>query len=197
MRVNYIPRLSLSGMNSHRYQVSNPPPVPCSNPGSRAKTDRNSRAVGCGRMRSRLGPFGVASGLLGACHRHYSGRLDGACLLVHLYRQRPSRCDSQVGSCICSLGAGTRFTRVRASTLAQSPSDPPPRKLRQLVASPAASMATGWSEPVPGGSHSLKVLGSRQKDGPAAFTAPCCASSRRCPRCYLVLFPLERRAKAK
>jgi hypothetical protein len=37
MRVNYIPRLSLSGMNSHRYQVSNPPPVPCSNPGSRAK----------------------------------------------------------------------------------------------------------------------------------------------------------------
>jgi hypothetical protein len=198
MRVNYIPRLSLSGMNSHRCQVSNPPPVPCSNPGSRAKTDRNSCTVGCGRTRSRLGPFGGASGLLGECHRHYSGRFDGACLLVYPDRQRPSQCDSQVGSCNCSFGAGTRFTRVRASTLAQSPSDPPPRKLQQLVASPAASMAAGWSEPVPGREPlPRKVLGRRRKDGPAAFTAPCCANSRRCPRCYLVLFPLERREKAK
>jgi hypothetical protein len=119
MRVNYIPRLSL-----------NPPPVPCRNPGSRAKTDRNSRAVGCERTRSRPGPFRVASGLLCACHRHYSGRFDGACLLVYPDRQRPSRCDSPVGSCNCSFGACSAFTRVRASTLVESPGDPLLRKLQ-------------------------------------------------------------------
>ncbi len=187
MRVNYIPRLSL-----------NPPPVPCRNPGSRAKTDRNSRGVGCERTRSRPGPFRVASGLLCACHRHYSGRFDGACLLVYPDRQRPSRCDSQVGSCNCSFGACSAFTRVMACALAQSPSDPPPRKLRHLVASPASSMAAGWSEPVPGREPlPLEVLGSRRKDGRAAFTAPCGANSRLCPRCSLVLFPLEPQEKPK
>ena len=144
MRVNYIPRLSL-----------NPPPVPCRNPGSRAKTDRNSRAVGCERTRSRPGPFRVASGLLCACHRHYSGRFDGACLLVYPDRQRPSRCDSPVGSCNCSFGACSAFTRVRASTLAESPGDPLLRK------SPNSSLPhlplqwlPGGASQFPGGSHS-------------------------------------------
>jgi hypothetical protein len=69
---------------------------------------------------------------LPACHRHYPGRFDGACSLVHLHRQRPSLCNSQVGSCNCCFGACSAFTHVMACTLAESPSDPLHRKLRQL-----------------------------------------------------------------
>src|SRR5579864_3299623 len=66
------------------------------------------------------------------CHRHYPGRSDGACSLVPLHRQRPSLCNSQVGSCDCCFGACSAFTHVMACTLAGSPSDPFHRKLRQL-----------------------------------------------------------------
>ena len=66
------------------------------------------------------------------CHRHYPGRSDGACSLVPLHRQRPSLCNSQVGSCNCFFGACSAFTHVMACTLAESPSDPLHRKLRQL-----------------------------------------------------------------
>jgi len=67
-----------------------------------------------------------------ACHRHYPGRADGACSLVHPHRQRPSLCNSQVGSCNCCFGTCSAFTHVTACTLAESPSDPFHRKLRQL-----------------------------------------------------------------
>jgi hypothetical protein len=66
------------------------------------------------------------------CHRHYPGRFDGACSLVALHRQRPSLCNSQVGPCNCFFGACSAFTHVMACTLAESPSDPLHRKLRQL-----------------------------------------------------------------
>src|ERR1700747_2248980 len=69
---------------------------------------------------------------LPACHRHYPGRSNGACSLVRLHRQRPSLCNSQVGSCNCFFGACSAFTHVMACTLAESPSDPLHRELRQL-----------------------------------------------------------------
>ena len=67
-----------------------------------------------------------------ACRRHYPGRFNGACSLVYLHCQRPSLCNSQVGSCSCSFGACSAFTHVTACTLAESPSDSLHRKLRQL-----------------------------------------------------------------
>ena len=66
------------------------------------------------------------------CHRHYPGRFHRACSLVPLHGQRPSLCNSQVGSCNCFFGACSAFTHVMACTLAESPSDPLHRKLRQL-----------------------------------------------------------------
>ena len=66
------------------------------------------------------------------CHRHYPGRSEGAGPLVYLHRLRPSLGNSQVGSCNCFFGACSAFTHVMACTLAQSPSDPFHRKLRQL-----------------------------------------------------------------
>jgi hypothetical protein len=69
---------------------------------------------------------------LPTCHRHYPGRSDGACSLVHLHRLRPSLCNSQVGSCNYCFGACSAFTHVMACTLTESPSDPLHRKLRQL-----------------------------------------------------------------
>src|SRR6266571_7312347 len=67
-----------------------------------------------------------------ACRRHYPGRFNGACSLVYLHCQRPSLCNSQVGSCTCSFGACSAFAHVTACTLAESPSDSLHRKLRQL-----------------------------------------------------------------
>ena len=55
-----------------------------------------------------------------------------ACPLVYLHRLRPSLCNSQVGSCNYFFGACSAFTQVMACTLAESPSDPLHRKLRQL-----------------------------------------------------------------
>jgi hypothetical protein len=69
---------------------------------------------------------------LRTCHRHYPGRFHGACSLVSPHGQRPSLCNSQVGSCNCFFGACSAFTHVMACTLAESPSDPLHRKLRQL-----------------------------------------------------------------
>src|SRR6266850_4890369 len=66
------------------------------------------------------------------CHRHYPGRFNGACSLLCLHCQRPSPCNSKVGSCNCFFGACSAFTHVTACTLAESPSDPFHRKLRQL-----------------------------------------------------------------
>jgi hypothetical protein len=66
------------------------------------------------------------------CHRHYPGRFNGACSLVFLHCQRPSLCKSPVGSCNCFFEACSAFTHVMACTLAESPSDPLHRRLRQL-----------------------------------------------------------------
>jgi hypothetical protein len=66
------------------------------------------------------------------CRRHYPGRFNGACSLVCLHCQRPSLCNSKVGSCNCFFEACSAFTHVMACTLAESPSDPLHRKLRQL-----------------------------------------------------------------
>ena len=138
MRVNYIPRLSL---NHPQYHAG----IPVR---GRKQTEIRARSGVSVRDHGR-----GLSALPLVCYAHaiaitLAGLMELG-LLVYPDRQRPSRCDSPVGSCNCSFGACSAFTRVRASTLAQSPSDPPPRKLRQLVASPAASMATGWSEAGP------------------------------------------------
>jgi hypothetical protein len=66
------------------------------------------------------------------CHRHYPGRFNGACSLVYLHCQRPSPCNSKVCSCNCFFEACLALTHVMACTLAESPSDPLHRKLRQL-----------------------------------------------------------------
>src|SRR5215472_13478194 len=47
------------------------------------------------------------------------------------FRGPPAPSDSQVGSCNCCFGACSAFTPVMACTLAESPSDPFHRKLRQ------------------------------------------------------------------
>jgi hypothetical protein len=70
---------------------------------------------------------------LPTCHRHYPGRSDGACSLVSLHRGRPSLCNSQVGSCNYCFGTCSALTHVMACTLAESPSDPFHRKLRQFL----------------------------------------------------------------
>ena len=51
---------------------------------------------------------------------------------------------------IIFFGACSAFTHVTACTLAESPSDPLHREPDSFVASAAASIATGWSELVPG-----------------------------------------------
>src|SRR5260370_17098820 len=52
--------------------------------------------------------------------------------LVCLHCQRPSPCNSKVGSCNCFFVACSAFTHVTACTLAEPPSDPLHRELRQL-----------------------------------------------------------------
>ena len=49
-----------------------------------------------------------------------------------LHRQRPSLCNSQVGSCNYFFEACSAFTLVTACTLAESPCDPFHRRLQQL-----------------------------------------------------------------
>src|ERR1700679_173617 len=76
----------------------------------------------------------------------------------HLHRLRPSLCNSQVGSpAIVFSGPAQRLltlwparSRSRLATLSIESSD-------SFVASAAVSIATGWSEPVPGREfHPLK-----------------------------------------
>jgi hypothetical protein len=92
------------------------------------------------------------------CHRYYPGKFNGACSLVDLHRLRPSPCNSQVGSpAIVFSGPAQRSltlrparSRSRLATLSIESSD-------SFVASAAVSIATGWSEPVPGRDfHPLK-----------------------------------------
>ena len=93
------------------------------------------------------------------CRRPYPGRSDGARSLVPPHRQRPSLCNSQVGSCNYCFGACSAFLQVMACTLSESPGDPFHRKLRQLRCLHCASIASEWSEPVPGRElHPLKSI---------------------------------------
>ena len=111
------------------------------------------------------------------CHRHYPGRFDGACSLVPLHRQRPSLCNSQVGSSIAFSGPAQRSltlwparSRSRHATLSTEGSD-------SFVASAAASIATGWSEPVPGRDRAeARALGHEKTQ--SRFLGPPCNPGR-------------------
>ena len=91
------------------------------------------------------------------CHRHYPGRFNGACSLVYLHCQRPSPVTVRSAPAITFSGPAQRSlalwparSRSRLATLYTESSD-------SSVASAAASIATGWSEPVPGRElHPLK-----------------------------------------
>jgi hypothetical protein len=67
------------------------------------------------------------------CRRHYPGGIvDGIRLLPWYRRRRPSPYVRWVGSRIISFEAYSAFTHVTACLLAESPSDPLHRRLRQL-----------------------------------------------------------------
>ena len=88
---------------------------------------------------------------MSACRRHYPGRFDGTDSLVAFHRRRPSPHFGWGGSCIIVFEACSAFTRVTACRLARSPC----ATLfiggsGGFVASTAAPIATGWSDPVPG-----------------------------------------------
>src|ERR1017187_5090579 len=88
---------------------------------------------------------------MSACRRHYPGRFDGTDSLVPFHRRRPSPDYRWVGSCIISFEACSAFTRVTTCRLAESPYAPlSTGGFSGFVASTAAPIATGWSDPVPG-----------------------------------------------
>src|ERR1019366_9400861 len=88
---------------------------------------------------------------MSACRRHYPGRFDGTDSLVGFHRRRPSPHYSWVSSCITSFEACSAFTRVTTCRLAESPyATLYTRGSSGFVASTAAPIATGWSDPVPG-----------------------------------------------
>jgi hypothetical protein len=88
---------------------------------------------------------------MSACRRHYPGRTDGTDSLIPFHQPRPSPDYRWVGSRIISFEACSAFTHVTTCRLTKSPyatlytggSD-------GFVASTAAPIATGWSDPVPG-----------------------------------------------
>src|ERR1035437_2947699 len=87
------------------------------------------------------------------CRRHYPGRFNGAYSLVCLHCQRPSPSAPAIvfsGPAQRSLTLRPARSRSRQAPLYIESSD-------SFVASAAASIATGWSEPVPGRElHPLK-----------------------------------------
>ena len=101
---------------------------------------------------------------LPACRRQYPGRSDGICSLVQFHQLRPSLVIGRVGSCISRFRGllsvysryGLHARQVAYATLYT-------RGFSSLVASTAALIATGWSEPVPGRVYS--------RCGPPPFTA--------------------------
>ena len=88
---------------------------------------------------------------MSACRRHYPGRIDETDSLVPFPRRRPSPHYSWVGSCITSFEACSAFTHVTTCRLAKSPyATLYTGGSGGFVASTAAPIATGWSDPVPG-----------------------------------------------
>src|ERR1022692_4651628 len=88
---------------------------------------------------------------MSACRRHYPGRFDGTDSLVPFHRRRPSPDYRWVSSCIISFEACSAFTRVTTCSLAESPyATLSTGGFSGFVASTAAPIATGWSDPVPG-----------------------------------------------
>jgi hypothetical protein len=88
---------------------------------------------------------------LRTCHRQYPGRSDGTCSLVQFHSLRPSH-ETGAGRLLHHyfrglLSVHSRYglqaRRVALATLCT-------RGFSSLVASTAALIATGWSEPVPG-----------------------------------------------
>ena len=85
------------------------------------------------------------------CCRHYPGRSERPNRSLLIPRRRPSPNFGWGGSCIMVFEACSAFTRVTACRLAKSPC----ATLYiggsgGFVASTAAPIATGWSDPVPG-----------------------------------------------
>src|SRR5450759_1639434 len=88
---------------------------------------------------------------MSACRRHYPGRFDGTDSLVPFHRLRPSPDYRWVGSCSISFVACSAFTRVTTCRLAESPNATlSTGGFSGFVASTAAPIATGRSDPVPG-----------------------------------------------
>jgi hypothetical protein len=86
-----------------------------------------------------------------ACRRHYPGRSDGTDSLAPFHRLRPSPDYRWVGTCIISFEACSAFTRVTTCRLAESPyATLFTGGFSGFVASTAAPIATGRSDPVPG-----------------------------------------------
>jgi hypothetical protein len=87
---------------------------------------------------------------LPTCRRQYPDRFDGTCSLVPFHQLRPSLDLRRVGSCISGFEACTAFTLLRPACSPSRLATLCTRGFSSLVASTAALIATGWSEPVPG-----------------------------------------------
>ena len=101
---------------------------------------------------------------LRTCHRHYPGRFDEACFRSSIFIDCGLPCE-KVRSAPAIV-----FSRPAQRSLALWPARSPSRYTTlyiessdRFVASAAASIATGWSDPVPGRALS--------RCGPAPFTA--------------------------
>jgi hypothetical protein len=102
-------------------------------------------AITAGTSRVAYGPLG-----LHAVANTPAGRMEPSSLLP-FPPLRPSPFSGRVGSCINGFEACSAFTHVTACMLAKSPLRlSGTRGFSSLVASTAALIATGWSEPVPG-----------------------------------------------
>ena len=88
---------------------------------------------------------------LPACRRHYPGRSDGICSLVRFHQLRPSLVIGGVGSCVNVFEPAQRSLTLRPARLpSRLFATLYTRGFSSFVASTAAQIATGWSEPVPG-----------------------------------------------
>ena len=86
-----------------------------------------------------------------ACRRQYPGKSNGSCSLVLLHQRRPSPILRRVSSCVNSFEACSTFIRITTCMFTEPLKRPFTSKAPAIFfTSIAASIATGWSEPVPG-----------------------------------------------